>query len=173
MRLVSASFAVASLIAASLPTTAFELQGYRSGMSLAEVTEIAKRSGWEVVPVGFVVSSGNGSYSLRRSLPSGALTFGIDFSFCNDRLMSLGETIQGGFDAFARTLEAYTKRFGQGSVSSRSENGPNGTLSEITVEWFDPSHERHRVSMFALQGRQTVSVSMFSPEVARPCRQTD
>jgi hypothetical protein len=87
--------------------------------------------------------------------------------------MSLGETIQGGFDAFARTLEAYTKRFGQGSVSSQSENGSTGTLSEITVEWFDASHDRHRVSMFALQGRQTVSVSTFSPEVARPCRQSD
>ncbi|GEO18557.1 hypothetical protein MAE02_62530 [Microvirga aerophila] len=173
MRLVSASFAAASLIVASLPTMAFELQGYRSGMSLAEVTEIAKHSGWEIVPVGFVLSSGNGSYGLRRPLPSGALTFGIDFSFCNDHLMLLGETIQGGFDAFARTLEAYTKRFGQGSISSRSENGPNGTLSEITVEWLDPGHDRHRVSMFALQGRQTVAVSMFSPEVARPCRQTD
>jgi len=142
-------------------------------MSLAEVTEIAKRTGWEIVPVGFVVSPGNGSYSLRRSLPSGALTLGMDFSFCNDRLMSLGETIQGGFDAFARTLETYTKSFGQGSVSSRSENSPTGTLSEITVEWFDASHDRHRVSMFALQGRQTVSVSTFSSEVARPCRQPD
>jgi hypothetical protein len=172
MRSLSVLFAL-TLLHPSLPATAFELDGYRSRMSFVEVTDVARRSGWDIVSISFLGSSGNGTYIQRRQRPSGEIEFGRDFSFCNGHLMSSTENVQGDFDAFARTVEAFTERFGKGSITARSELGQNGTSSSVTIEWFDQNSDRHRVSMSTFQGRGTVYVSVFSPQVATSCHPTN
>jgi hypothetical protein len=173
MRLPPVPLASALLVMVSLHATAFESAGYRSGMSLADVTDVARRSGWDLTSISFLGPSGNGSYIQHRQLRSGDIEYGMDFSFCNDRLMLLGEKVNGGFDSFAGRIDSFTKRLGQGRVSSRSENDQSGTLSEVTVDWLDRENDRYRVSMIAFQGQQTVSVSILSPSIASPCRKPD
>lgn len=171
MRLLISLFAVA-LAHLSHPAIAFEVDGYRSGMSLSEVTAVGRRSGWDVASISFLGSLGDGSYIQQRQLPSGGVEYGRDISFCNHRLMSLGENIKGGFDAFVATVEAFTSRFGKGNLASRSEAGQKGVSSTVTVEWSDRDNDRHRVSMSNFHGHQIVSVTVLSRQIAASCNPT-
>jgi hypothetical protein len=94
------------LIAAWLATVGqafgFEVDGYRSGLSLAEVQHHAGQLS-RITP---------NSETYVMMTPSGPV--GPSFTFCDGKLAMYGQTLHGGFPAFNRILERESTRRGPG-----------------------------------------------------------
>ena len=101
-----AAFLLALTITIPGQAFGFEVDGYRSGMSFAEVQ---RRSG-QLSRLG----SSEGSYAVMT--PSGPV--GTSFTFCDDRLYLYGITLDGGFPALTRVVEQENARLGRGGIQA-------------------------------------------------------
>lgn len=120
--------AILALLAAR-PAMAFEVEGLRAGMTLAEARAIAQRRQMTLRPVPAIT----GVYSVARAgeEPHGTITF------CGNRdaLFAYTGFNVGGFDAFVRMVERETGRLGQGAYSTSITEGTDGPIYEMRVEW--------------------------------------
>ena len=158
-----------SVIAASIlallsawPAMAFEIEGLRAGMTLAEVRAIAQRRQMTLRPVPAIA----GVYSLARAgeEPHGTITF------CGNRdaLFAYTGFNVGGFDAFVRLVERETNRLGHGAYSTSITEGTDGPTYAMRVEWRE---EFWRVSVSAHIGpRLPVGASRGVNAFDRFCR---
>jgi hypothetical protein len=108
--LLPAALAVALLIGMSA-ASGFEIDGYRSGMSLAEVQRHAGQL--SLIP--------NSGQTYVMMTPSGPV--GPSFTFCDDKLFMYGLTLDGGFPTFNRILERESTRRGNGVYNWRNDDG--------------------------------------------------
>ena len=119
---------VMALIATN-PVAAWEIDGFRAGMTLAEAQASAARSRITLKPV----QGMPGSFLVSRLGAEAHASIG----FCKDQtiLFSYSGFNVGGFDAFVRMVEREERRLGQGQYGVYSSETNQGALHQIKVSW--------------------------------------
>jgi hypothetical protein len=142
---------LAVLIAtASMSASAFDVDSFRTGMSVNEVATIVRSQGWMLGPNNMIA----GLYMEAHYGPDGKVTeLGpANFSFCNGRLIAYTRELD--FDTeYVQQLREMVVRYGsQPTIEVRQQpwSGPGGGyISTVATKW--------------AVGRERVEVS-FTPE---------
>jgi hypothetical protein len=147
---VVASHAAAILLwVAPHAAIAFEQQGFRSGMSFQEATDVARDMGRHLFPS----KTEPGVYYVGEDVITG-----INMSFCKDQLFAINTHIPGGIDAFASTVGGMIATFGQPFVASSSRLGKDGRVSTVHATWRHPNGEETSVGLISVAGTIAVSI---------------
>jgi hypothetical protein len=126
----------AALCAALAPagSQAFESGGFRSGMTVTEFTAAATAMGYEVRDSELGLEKLKGFELRRRDGQQGPAV-----TFCNDRLDSVGERVEGGFAGFAEAIAQARSTLGEGQISDAyARKSAVGTFSRLAVRWYRP-----------------------------------
>lgn len=110
----------------SFPVVAFEVNGIRAGMSVADV----QRRAGPLVQAGEVDSQGISSYFTDRR--DG---YNSAFTFCRGALFQLNYNIPGGFPAFVRLVSQENTRLGLGSANTSTGDTQYGAYNALVVKW--------------------------------------
>ena len=111
---------------------AFEIDGFRVGMTLAEARAVANRRGLLLNPLpnnpGMFLIGGRGA-------PQANVTFCAH----RDALFAYSGPSVGGFGAFTRMIERETARLGQGQIAASTVESASGPVSVVHVVWREQS----------------------------------
>jgi hypothetical protein len=105
----------------------FDVDGYRSGMSLAEVQ---RHVGQQLNRL----SGGDASQPSYMSQSPESLAATPIFTFCDDKLSSYSLGMDGGFSTFNHILERETARLGRGAYTAMNDEGRS---SQLWITWQD------------------------------------
>jgi hypothetical protein len=140
-----------ALIFISVQAAAFEVEGFRSGMSKAGVLEKARN--WAKVSERdqdtVLVSDSIGNY--------------LSFNFCKDKLVSLQQGYKPSLRQYAIIVNELSRSHGQPfSVASNSRAHPNGQIHELGIWW---KHGEEFVSVYYMDSPhgESLSTSHQSP----------
>jgi hypothetical protein len=166
-RMISGAFAIFLVFVLRRPAAAepFEVRGYRQGMSLARVEEIARGSGHTVKE--------NGSQPVRVTILQGNKPL-VDLSFCNNRVFSAYWTVDGGLDRFVKQLDELTKQgLKKVDVTWSSMFGyDNQEHFDLTVYFTRPASERDysvHATLFAAEQHGTTNSQVTYTASAKYC----
>lgn len=114
----------ASTILAVWPAIAFEVDGFRTGMTVDDVKTIAEKMGsFQALDDNtYVVNTNAGTYT--------------SFNFCKSRLVSLQQGHPATLKHLSLLIADFNKRYGQPfSVQSGSRPDPSGEIYEMGMWW--------------------------------------
>lgn len=132
---------VAVILVTSVPysASAWEVDGFRSGMTLAEAMTVIRSHGKGVLNRFEVRGAVKNTYSLTLKgkvgwdygykLMSGELTSG-SLTFCSDILYGYDRYLAGGFEGFVTNTERETGRLGNPTLQSFT-----GASMQISASW--------------------------------------
>jgi hypothetical protein len=139
------------LIFISAHAAAFEVEGFRSGMSKAAVLE--KASSWAKVSERdrdtVLVSDSFGNY--------------LSFNFCKDKLVSMQQGYKPSLRQYSIMVNELSKRHGQPfSLASNSRAHPDGQIHELGIWW---THGEEFMSVYYMSDPhgESLSTSHQSP----------
>ena len=165
-RLLPLASAAALLAVGSLAPTAshaFDMLGFRGGMSLDAFVAQARAGGYAIT------ASGVAGENLPEGAWAGERLLGASLErkdaprlnafLCGGRLQSLSEVIDGGLDAFVREVAGAQGRFSApgtpGKAVSRNLT-PKHVLSSLSVGWPDARQGTYRVEVVSASGSSAV-----------------
>lgn len=140
-----------ALMFVAVQAAAFEVEGFRSGMSKAAVLE-KTTSGGKVSEVDrdtILVSNSFGNY--------------LSFNFCKDKLVSVQQGYKPGLRQYAIVVHEFSRKHGQPfSVTSTSRAHPDGQIDELGMWW---KHGEEFVSVYYMSNPhgESLSTSHQSP----------
>lgn len=158
---VVGGFCTLCCLMAAPGASAFEQQGFRSGMSFAEATAAAQEMGRHLFPS----KTEPGVYYVGEETVTG-----INMSFCRDQLFALNTHIPGGIDAFAETVGGMIATFGQPFVASTTRAGKDGRVSTVHATWRHANGEETSVALISYAG--TIAVSIGDNAYRNLCEQS-
>jgi hypothetical protein len=127
---------------------AFEYRGLRSGMTEAEALAVGVSSGLDLSPVA----------NMKDAYWIGGVNATGIVQFCDGKIYSVSENIQGGLDAFASLAEDNIREYGQPNVQSRSGYDASGVTSYIMLDWRIDATETVSVALTSLNNVATTAV---------------
>ncbi|HDR9248826.1 TPA: hypothetical protein QDB50_000509 [Burkholderia vietnamiensis] len=137
---------------ASVSALGFDVDGFRTGMSVTEVATIVRSQGWALGPNNMIV----GVYIEAHFGSDGKVTeLGpANFSFCNGRLIAYTRELDFDTEYVQQLREMVAKYGNQSTVEVRQQpwSGPGGGyISTVATKW-SVGRERVEVS-FTPEGR--------------------
>jgi hypothetical protein len=155
MRFLLPAALAAALLTGMSPASGFEINGYRSGMSLAEVQRLTG-------PLTRLPNSM--AYVMITPLPG---LLAPSFSFCDDKLFMFGLTLDGGFPTFSAVLEYESTRRGKGDYASLNVEGRN----QLTVLWSESDATTMALNLFSWSTSPNLVVTQAwsALEVVKAC----
>jgi hypothetical protein len=140
-----------ALLFISVQAAAFEVEGFRSGMSKAAVLE--KASSWAKVS----------ERDRDTVLASDSLGNYLSFNFCKDKLVSMQQGYKPSLRQYAIIVDDLGRNYGQPfSVASNSRAHPDGQIHELGIWW---KHGEEFVSVYYMNNPhgESLSISHQSP----------
>ena len=128
----------ASLLGAS-PVLAFEMDGYRVGMPMAEVQQLWAALGWRLEPIPLLST---GPYQMMWPVPTRgqADIVRTTFGFCRDRLTIYMADVGDASD-FVRLVAQETARLGQGRYSVLNLDKTSRPVRSLKFTWRERTWE--------------------------------
>ncbi|MGO4438572.1 hypothetical protein [Rhizobium sp. RAF56] len=143
--------AVAMALALAGSANAFDTDGFRSGMSVADFKAVALQGGaYKLTPVPWDSSKDGGNYITDT---------GFVLSYCKDRLFAMNKKITGGVDGFASEVKDMISQYGPPQVSASSNYEKQGLFSDVDLSWSVDTGETKRISLKSYSGQMDVLVS--------------
>jgi hypothetical protein len=149
------------LLLAAGPSLAFEVEGYRAGMPIAEIQQRKANVGWRWLPLPRFDSM----QSVVALAPGNSAR--ETFGFCRNRLSSYMVEAGGGFSTFASAVERETKRLGPGSYTVHNSVPPAEPANTLEFSWPDRAWEVH-ISLMISESRPQMFV-VRTWEMNEPC----
>lgn len=122
----------------------FEQHGFRSGMTLAEVTSATNEP---IIDMGK-----DGNYQVGKFPPVAII------AFCKGKLFAVNENISGGVDSFAARTKAILAQLGSPKIVAGSDYTNEGLLSFVRLKWITESNEEISVSISNFKSNVFTSV---------------
>jgi hypothetical protein len=145
------AIAVAALLLGASPALAFDVDGYRAGMPMAEVQRRVVEMGWRWEP------SGTGGYRSARAVspgPSGSEIINV-FGFCRGQLVAYNTGVGEHFSDFLRLVEKETARLGTARYEANTDETPHGPFRVLSFIWREQTWETG-LSMMHFDKEQTI-----------------
>jgi hypothetical protein len=153
----------AAALAGAVPTTVIgnEIDGFRLGMTTAQVRTVAAEKGYT-----FSNAMKNGanwvSYVLFKDGPS--------ISFCGDVLSSVTKSHKTNLHELANLLERWTKSLGAPDETTASQTFVEGVpFSNLSYRWLGQDNLRRQIG-FSQHGTDGTQVSHGYSYIDHPCR---
>ena len=125
MRIGRIAVAIAAMLLLAKVATAFEVDGYRAGMTVGEVRQVAEGRG-----LIWVSLQDSGQFA---AFDSDELV--SRFWFCSQKLYLYSAIIPGGVSAFTRIIERETTAHGRGQYAVENTDGSGGAVGGISISW--------------------------------------
>jgi hypothetical protein len=163
-RILSSAFAAAVLL--PIPgAQAFDMSGFRGGMSIDAFVAHGRAQGYKVTVSGMSgddlpESAWTGERLLGASMEREAAPKRLAAFLCGGKLKSLSEVADGGLDEFVREVADAQERFSgpgtAGSAVSRRVT-PKHFISSLALGWTDAAGENtYKVEIVSASGRAAI-----------------
>lgn len=159
MRVLSYAVLLSISLIANPLAAANEIEGFRLGMSMQQVSQLALEKGYKFSPP-FKSSQNWVSYLLIKDGPN--------LSFCGNVLSSVGKSYESNLHEFTNLLTKWKSSFGDPEVEA-TQNYANGTpVSSLRYIWPGADNVRRDIS-FWQYGSQTPQISFGYDYITHPC----
>jgi hypothetical protein len=150
------------LLSLAMPAFAQDVEGFRLGMSLQDVKQLASERGYRFSnPTKDANSSNWVSYLLIKDGPY--------VSFCGDTLGATGKSWTSNLHEFANMLSQWTTSFGTPEISSKQTYSEGTPFSTLSFKWEGADNVRRDISVFQF-GSNRLQISYGVGYINHACR---
>jgi hypothetical protein len=139
--LVGHASLILALFVSAGHSAAFEIGGFKSGMSSAEARAAAIELGWTIVavapPMGPKVPAARTSFNMTNGKTS--------LEFCDDRLASVRTVVPDGFEGMVSVIADLIDQYGEPQTNAYSLEVAQSDASSLSFTWKLEDGERREI----------------------------
>ena len=136
-----------------------EVQGFRLGMSMQQVSRLAVEKGYQFSNP-MKLGENWTSYILEKDGPA--------LSFCGDVLSAVGRTYDSNLHEFTNLLMQWKTAFGEPELKATQDYANGSPLSRLSYVWSGADNVRRDISFFQW-GSQSPRISFSYTYIKNPC----
>ncbi|MGY8639198.1 hypothetical protein RAD15_42745 [Bradyrhizobium sp. 14AA] len=152
--------AIAFIVGASaVRVEANEVEGFRLGMSMQQVSQLALEKGYKF---------SNPIKSSEKWMSYLLMKDGPNLSFCGDVLSSVGKSYESNLHEFANLLTRWKSSLGEPEVEATQDYVSGSQLSKLRYIWLGEDNVRRDISFWQYSS-QPPQISFGYSYVKHPC----
>ena len=154
-------FCIVILIALPIGAFAYEIEGFRLGMSIEQVKRMAAEKHYS-----FKDASGDNDGNWKSYL---MMKDGPSISLCGETLSAVGKTYTSNLHEFTDLVSKWTKSLGNPETNTTQLYAEGVQFSSIEFKWAGGDNVRRTISLYQ-NGSNDLQISYGFSYIDQPCR---